>query len=271
MPRLTNNDILTMTLENGDYIEVHYRQFIRQNIPAYEIIWGTFIGHDGRGKMLPLSFLSEKDQNDRVVFSESLYTCIESLVCMSAICKSLEQVDKNKPDEYLDMLNKFIAFQGHAGRIRDNTSDLLRVYLSFGKTQELMDRLEDIYQKRNNVLHSKKLPFKIVDSLVLITPVKGADESANGWHSSMNWADINEGDLVILSDYLNETLTSLCSTFNGILNNLVEPIKKLVASKNSKFIFSGTTEQIDFAASGNVDAPISGSSYIYTFDNDRSA
>src|SRR5574343_114459 len=146
-----------MKLENGDYLEVNYKDFIRQNIPAYETIWGQLIGHDSKGKMISCSGLSNDEQNKRTNFAEHLYTCMESLVCMNSICNSIETVDTSKPNEYLDMLNKFIAFQAHAGRIRDNNGYLLRIYLPSGRAEELFARLEDAYQRRNNVLHSKKL------------------------------------------------------------------------------------------------------------------
>lgn len=189
---------------------------------------------------------------------------------MNSICKSVETVNTKDPDQYLDMLNKFIAFQAHSGRIRDNTKEFLRYYLPFRKADELSFRLEDFYQKRNNVLHSKKLPFKIEDNLVLMASVKGANESDKGWHSDMNWSDFDASKLVILQDYLIETLRELCSTFNDILSNLIEPIKSAVTELGIKIIYTDTPDNTNINASGMIKTPMSASCYVYSFEKSGS-
>jgi hypothetical protein len=216
-----------MKLEQGDYLENNYSNFIRQNIPAYEAIWGSFIGHDGSGNFIQINNLPTELQNSRKNFSEYLYTCIESFVCLEEICQSNFSVDFEKPAEYLKVLNQFISFQAHSGRIHDNLSRLLYIYLNDRDAERLIARLYDTYQKRNNVLHGKKLPCRIEDSLVMIVKLDDS-KTEGGWTSDLNWNEYNPKEVVILSDYLKDTLNEICLVFNDIINNLIEPINKLI-------------------------------------------
>ena len=217
-----------MKLESGDVIEIYYKEFIRQYIPKYELIWGKFIGHDGNGQMIPVDSLSVAEQEKRINFSEFLYTCIESFVCMFEISRENIRINLTNPPEYLTMLNKFIAFQGHAGRIKDNTEDLLLIYFREERVKELMTRLNDTYQQRNTILHGKKLPLSIEDSMVLIATPKGEEESIKEWHSQMNWQNFDSEQMIFLEDYLRNSLEQISQTFNDILSNLEEPIYQIV-------------------------------------------
>lgn len=41
-----------MNLEQGNYLELNFKDNIHQLIPIYETIWGSYIGHDGNGMMI---------------------------------------------------------------------------------------------------------------------------------------------------------------------------------------------------------------------------
>lgn len=248
-----------MELELGDYIEVHYKEFIRKYISNYELIWGQFIGHDGNGKMIAVNNLPENEQKQRTNFSEYLYTCLQSFICMNSICNSRLEVNLKNPTEYLSMLNQFMAFQAHAGRIRDNTTELLTVYFNKKTVAELMVNLNDTYQKRNNVLHGKKLPYRIEDSLVLIAPVKGESENSKDWDSGMNWSQFGSEDLVFLGDYLKSTLHEISKTFNIIIANLIKPIGDIVKKYDIKIERNNNSQLSDFNTSGVITFPASAS------------
>src|SRR5258706_1391251 len=100
-----------MKLEQGERLESTYKDFITQNISAYEQLWGKFIGHDGRGRMIVVPNLPELEQEKRTNFSEYLYTCIESFICMKHICESDITVNLSEASQYISVLNSFIAFQ----------------------------------------------------------------------------------------------------------------------------------------------------------------
>jgi len=214
-----------MKLEKGDYLEFHNIDFIRQNLSWYEPIWGAYIGHDGKGSMIQVKGLSSADSSKRVNFSEYLYTCLESIICMNFISSKPLEVDLGKPEEYLEMLNQFMAFKAHAGRLHDNAEKLLYLFLPLGRTEALMTRLNDIYQTRNTILHGKKMPYRIEESLVLIPEIQGEQESNSSWNSKMTWSEIKSEDLVFLTDYVSKTLLEICKTFNDILGNLREPVE----------------------------------------------
>jgi hypothetical protein len=249
---------MAITLEYGDYIESNFAEFIRQNISNYEELWGKFIGNDGNAKMIEVYNLPKEKQKDRLKFSEHLYTCLESLVCMDSICKDEYKVDLTYPIEYVKMLNAFLAFQAHAGRIKDNIERLLPIYFSDGKSSELLDRLKDTYNQRNNVIHGKKIPCHIEDALVLIAPPEGQELNSRKWNDKMFWSDINQDDLIFLTDYLKESLFDICKIVNDILANLLEPINSLIKKYGINLSLPENYPVNNISASGNTSIGISG-------------
>ena len=235
-----------MKLDQGDYLEVNFKDSIRQLIPYYEQIWGEFIGHDGNGSMIKLNSLTEDENSKRIKFAENFYTCMESVICMNYIAEEIKAVEIQKPNEYIILLNSFMAFQAHAGRVRDNTYALLSICLTKERTDELITQLEDVYQQRNEVLHGKKLPVRIEDSLVLIAPPKGKEETLlpnetlknklnitlEKWHSKLNWSDFEYDDSVFINDYLKSTINQVSKAYNNIVANLIKPIKEIVKLNN---------------------------------------
>ncbi|HTB05764.1 MAG TPA: hypothetical protein VK806_02340 [Bacteroidia bacterium] len=222
-------------LEKGDRLEVAYIETIRNLVPAYESIWSTFIGHDGKGRMLKVDNLPGEESNKRISFSEYNYTCIESIICMKQISDNLVEVDFAVPSSYISALNNFLAFQANAGRVRDNIKKMLELYLA-EKVAEIMNLLEDLYQKRNTIIHGKKLPFRVEEQLMLIPKVKGKGEDDFGWNSSMSWQDDNS-ELIFVYDFYKESLEEIASLYNRILYNLAEPINEIIKVYNISLRF----------------------------------
>lgn len=220
-----------MELENGDYLEFNYKDTIRQLIPNYEVIWGSFIGHYGNGRMIPLKELTSEEKETRENFAEYFYTCMESIVCINHIAEGCTTLDITKPAEYLDLLNLFISFQAHAGRIKDNAKKSLILYFEKNKVDNLISRLDDVYEQRNQVLHNKKLPIRIEDSLVLIATPMGKENSLEKWNSKMNWSKFQESNFNFLSDYLKTTKDEICKIYNDLIGNMIEPILAIVKEK----------------------------------------
>lgn len=220
-----------MKLEQGDYLENNFRDEIRQLISNYETIWGKYIGHDGNSRMINVDGLSNTEIKDRINFSEYFYTCMESIICMNVIATECTTVDINAPKEYINLLNGFMSFQAHAGRVRDNALKLLRLHFTHERVQELMSQLEDVYQQRNQVLHGKKLPIRIEESLVLIAPPMGQEEGPEKWNSSMNWSEFLESNFTFISEYLESTVAQISQAYNNLAGNLIEPILKIVREK----------------------------------------
>ena len=110
-----------MNLEQGDYLEQNFKDTIRQLIPNYEKIWGSYIGHDGSGRFINVNGLTVEENSKREKFAEHFYTCMESIICMNYIAKNLTDTYLTQPTEYLNILNSFMSFQAHSGRVRDNS------------------------------------------------------------------------------------------------------------------------------------------------------
>ena len=204
--------------KKGDLLERKYFDLIQEKIPAYIDIWEKYIGNDGSENLIEQRHLGQVDKEKRKNFSEYHYTCLESLVCMSEIAKNNFEV--NSMDTYLNTLNFSIAFQAQAGRLRDNVKKMLELF----NMDKLIEQLEDTYQRRNTVLHGKKLPFKIDSGFMVLPIIKGKEEENNKWHEKMNWGDISSTETQFLNNFINESFEEICHVFNKILNNLKTPI-----------------------------------------------
>ncbi len=221
-----------MNLEQGDYLEVNFKDSIRQLISNYEIIWGKFIGHDGNGRMIKVDGLTDDENRKREKFAEHFYTCMESIICMNSLVENCNSVEIQNPHEYIMLLNSFMSFQAHVGRIRDNSNKLLNLYFCEEKVKNLNSQLENLYQQRNQVLHGKKLPVRIEDSLVLIAPPMGSEDRPEKWNSDLNWSDFHYSNFEFINEYLKSTVNQVSTAYNNILGNLIEPILDLVKTKN---------------------------------------
>jgi len=250
-----------MKLEQGDYFEVNFKDTIRQLIPHYETIWGRYIGHDGNGKMMYVAGLTTDEVNKREKFAEHFYTCMESIICMKSLAEECDTVDIKIPSEYIDLLNSFMSFQAHAGRIKDNACKFLRLYFTQGRVDELIAQLEDVYQQRNQVLHGIKLPVRIVDSLVLIAVPMGKEERPEKWNSNMNWSQFQQSDFEFIKDYLELTVTQVSDAYNNLVGNLIKPILDEVKTKGINLDQDGSKFFTIAGISGSPGSqgPISGS------------
>lgn len=223
-----------MNLEQGDYLELKFKDTIRQLIPNYETIWGSYIGHDGNGRMINVIGLTAEENTRREKFAEHFYTCMESMICMNYIAEEYTITDLTNPSEYLNLLNSFMAFQAHAGRVRDNSNELLGLHFTNDRVNELMPQLEDLYQQRNQVLHGKKLPVRIEESLVLIAPPMGKEDRPEKWNSKMNWTEFPESNFEFISEYLKSTVTEISNAYNNMVGNLITPILDIVKTNGIK-------------------------------------
>jgi len=249
-----------MNLEQGDYLEVNFKDTIRQLLSNYETIWGSYIGHDGNGRMINVDGLTGDEKRSREKFAEHFYTCMESIICMNSLAEDCNTVDIKKPNEYINLLNSFMSFQAHAGRVRDNAIKLLNLYFNQERVNELITQLEDVYQQRNQVLHGKKLPVRIDESLVLIAPPMGKEDRPEKWNSGMSWSDFHYLDFDFIKDYLKLTVDQVSTAYNNLLGNLIGPILDVVKDKNINLDEVGKKSS-DLHRIVGFQGPISGSTY----------
>lgn len=220
-----------MKLEQGDYLEVNSKDTIRQLLPNYEIIWGKYIGNDGSGKMIYIEGLTGEENINRIKFSEHFYTCMESIICMKYLSDSIKPIDIQVHSDYINLINSFMAFHAHAGRVRDNACNILSLYFKKERVVELIVQLEEIFNQRHQVLHGKKIPFRLVEGIPVFMQPMGKDFNPEKWNSSMNWAEFNNSPLACIDEYMKSTINEISKAYNNIIGNLIEPIFEFIETK----------------------------------------
>jgi len=240
-----NNNSFILS-EHGDILERTEYEFINSKLGGYEIIWKQLVGHDGKGKMPQLQ-LPEDASKTRVKFAESMYTCLESAVCMKYIVEEIKDLQVTGYKEYLKFLNSLICFQAHAGRIRDNIKKLTASMISSGREQEECNiLLEKCYQERNNILHGTKIPFALLEKSVLIPLPQGKDIDTKRWSTDKTWDDIEIEDYKFLEIYLQESFDDILSNLNRSLFKILPHVYSFVEENDIKLVAPDTPYQTLF-------------------------
>ncbi|MFZ1516498.1 MAG: hypothetical protein WAT21_13910, partial [Saprospiraceae bacterium] len=76
---------------HGDWFEKCAVNFIQNELPAYELIWSKFIGHDGTGQMAVMMNYYAANEKLRLDFAQYHYTILESLFFMQHIVKDYSE------------------------------------------------------------------------------------------------------------------------------------------------------------------------------------
>ncbi|MBC8466534.1 MAG: hypothetical protein H8D55_01730 [Deltaproteobacteria bacterium] len=220
--------------KHGDLIERSYSSFIRSRLDGYEKIWSCYIGNDGHARMPSIPHLDPKSQNKRQAFSQMHYTILESLLCMRIIAESSDYehiIDESGNFDlnlYISVINNYIAFHSHAGRIRDLIIKIGDLY----RLPDLADHLNDLYRKRCTVLHNSKAPIEFVAGAIAILLPGGITENETEWHKDKLWSDASNTSLEFINVYLETAFNGIVTTVNNCLNRLYSTvITKIIRSK----------------------------------------
>ena len=215
---------------HGDVLEQNYLTIIREKIPAYEEIWKRYIGNNGNAQIISIEDLPDEENNKRIIFSQYHYSAFESIVCISHIIEEVDQLPLDSISNYLKLNNCFLAFQAHAGRIRDCVKKMGEIF----NLDNLHFELEEYYQQRNEVLHGSKVPFMIIDGFYAIPKIKGIAEDIDKWHDKMCWGEIKakEDNFKFLYDHLVESFSNITALLNKCLFNILPEIIKIVEQYN---------------------------------------
>lgn len=208
----------------GDKLEKKYSTLIDERLSAYELIWKLYIGHDGRGRYINIPHLADNEKIRRDNFCQFHYTCLESVICLSHIKDSITTQKTASFENYLDVINKLLAYQAHTGRIRD----LLKEMGILFDIPNLHKELEEYYQQRNEVLHGRKLPFLEIAGDYAIPRIKGAEPNDKNWHDKKSWFDVSPEDFIFLSDYFKENFDKITKLLNASLYAILEKITDVV-------------------------------------------
>jgi len=198
---------------DGDPIERKYIDLIEGTFPSYGRIWSDLIGNDGRSQLPLAEELSDDVNHKRQFTSQYLYTALICVICA--------QREMSRPstastiDEYLDAINKLVAFYGHLGRLRDCVERVGALW----QVHDLAAPLYTLYQKRNSVLHDF-LPTatNIYGALAIVPPSDGV--GIVGWGRTRTWTEESSREFELLDDHLSATFSETVRTLESVFARL---------------------------------------------------
>lgn len=208
--------------EHGDIIEKDYAELIESRLTGYSKIWQSYIGHDGKGHHLSLDGIDEKEESIRNRFVQYHYSSLESIISMIEIVNALKglgdvSVDsKRGRKDYIFSLNFFMAFYAHAGRVRDLVKKMSEIW----QQEKLIEKFEEFYQQRNNVLHEAKLPIAFIAEAIAILPPAGKEDEQEKWGRNRIWGEVDVNLFEELIGFLDKFLQDILVELNNFLESL---------------------------------------------------
>lgn len=237
----------------GDFIEKQYADFIRERLSGYEKIWSEYIGNDGNNKLPNIAGLSEADIEKRTFFSQYHYTCLESIICMLQNIREAEGIkipnltDADMVEPYIKLMNIFVVFHSHAGRIRD----LVKKMGDQWKIPNLAKEPNEYYQRRNSVLHESKVPIGFIDGVLTVLVPEGETPDEGKWAGGRLWYDPNNASLEFLPQYLDDTFKEVLTLLNNSLESLYSTaIKPFLNKEKMELPTPGYSEHYSTTVSG---------------------
>ncbi len=243
---------------NGDWLEQQAAEFITANIPAYELIWQIFIGHQGDGKMAIINNINSVDRDTRESFSQHHYTILESLYFMQLIVDDESKTPQIKTfNDYRVIINQLMAFQAYSGRLRDNMEKCFSLMASKEEARKASEKLDTFYHQRHVFVHGRKVPFVIdADQLFRIATIKKNTTTKVGYGLGMPWESVSPDDLVFLEDALKSLIDELKPVVQSLLAHLFSFVKSFIESRGlsiaSPFQIQCQLEDLPPPVSGSV-------------------
>jgi len=226
---------------HGDKLEIEFADFIESKMSYYKQIWELYIGNNGadnEAKIAEIPGLPENEREKRIKFSEFHYTCLESIVCMNAIVEKSKEYSVENISKYINILNDYIAYGAHIGRLRDNLKMLWALLLnidmddSSSNNRPVFDKIRDLsyyWKQRCIIVHRKKLPFSISanNKLLSVTTIKLNNATFN--NSNWLWKDMTNTDIEDVNNYFEETFKDIVKITNDtILKEMHNVISNLM-------------------------------------------
>ncbi len=211
---------------DGDILECEYGAFIKAQLPEYGKIWERYIGCGETYEEIKSRCQSEENIKKQSKFSQFHYTCLESLIGMKTIVDQINKIEINSLSVYIDVNNLFLAYQAHAGRIRDAIENMC-ILLRIGDkgTAEIVKKIEDEWRQRHVILHGPKIPYMIIYDRIAVPSIQGNEIDIDKWNDKMLWHQVDPEKFKFLEDYLDETLKQLIVKVRACLSSFLEIIK----------------------------------------------
>jgi hypothetical protein len=204
-----------MTLESGDMFEVTNADWIRANLPSYESVWQEFIGHDSFGWPLPIAGLSPERERDRQRFYQAHYsfarTALKLHGCSEEIVTNLGDVtDYSKFERMQDNLSNYAMYLGHVRDMFKIMQEALHTHLDF------YGPLQSFYAQRSHLIHGPRLPFRIMDGMLMIPRIAGENKTDEEWDNNSTWLDIPPEKFVLLGDFVSDSTGEFFKLVNSL-------------------------------------------------------
>lgn len=215
---------------HGDLLEMHECKFIEEKLPCYEEIWKRFIGHQGNGVMAEMEGITPELDSLRVTFAQHHYTILESLILMRQVVDNpLLSQPVDTIEQYYEILNLIMAYQAHAGRVRDNIE---KCYNSIGKCHEWSEKrskLDEFWETRHIFIHGSKVPFMLdEDKLFRSAEVCTSENKEYGYSIDSSWRSITSTKMRLIYDQFSESHRALVIAVNEMLCDILKYVKAFI-------------------------------------------
>ncbi len=239
---------------HGDLLEMHECEFIETELPSYEEIWKRFIGHQGNGIMAEMTWISPDLDIKRVKFAQHHYTILESLVLMrQVVVDPLLSKPINTMEEYYAILNLIMAFQAHAGRVRDNIE---KCYCAIGRCDEwaeMRSKLDVFWETRHIFIHGCKVPFMLdEDKLFRSAETNTSSRKWYGYRIDASWRSITKEEMALVYDLFNCSLQELIVVVNELLFDLLKYVKEFITLHNLSLVSPKVSKYSKFEISASM-------------------
>jgi hypothetical protein len=220
---------------NGDPIEVENSVLIMSIFPAYNDLWGTYIGNNGASD--PVRFVNENEDEytSRKLFSQRSYTVLISVLCLDRIIKKFPEinwVEMKKTDRILELTNQVMVFFAHIGRIRD----ALLYMLQSLQMDESPIRIEfdELWKSRSIALHKAQFPYYFPDGIPSI-PDFSEPASKITWADGFYYKDLDKHSFNYVEDVFISTFQECLKLTNQIYYSIHSRVNEVMSKKGFQF------------------------------------
>ena len=216
-----------MKLECGDDIERMNLTWIRENLPIYEEIWSSFVGHDGNGHPLKIVGLSESAARDREAFYQAHYTMLHCLIQARDALKHIDELQAYVPDPaaFMSIQRDIDTFLTYVGRARDMFK---KMDAALGLNDSIWKRFQDLYQKRCSILHSSIPAHRLDDGIIHLPDLAGIEKGDKVWHDESRWSESGSLKFNVAPHVLSGIYEELLRLSRAALSECLTQIKVLL-------------------------------------------
>lgn len=208
--------------------------WIRTNLPEYEHVWSTYIGHDGHGHPLKIVgfAIPSPQEMEREAFYQAHYTLLVSLITLRDIIGSIDDQQAYVPDPraYLLIQRELISFLANVGRARDMFK---KMDTALGFKGAVWSKFQDLYQNRCSFLHGTLPAQQLDDGILKIPALAGTAKTSDKWNDESKWSDAPRLKFDVAPAQLTTIYNELLALSRSGLSTFLTRIKEILAANNA--------------------------------------